>query len=168
MSTDQLDISLTQGQNDNKEEAGAEGFEAAPQARLEFLCTKLADPKFQAAEPMRIITVEIATVVGSMRAQGFTAEELHIMSCLSERVKVLRALSKQLIDADFLRKREDVVNFDAPACQYALDKVVELLVKAMKEAGVEESLRHCVMLHYRDLMAIDEPLIRREMKALEG
>jgi hypothetical protein len=168
MSTDQLDISLTQGQNDNKEEAGAEGVRAASQARLELVCTKLADPKFEAAELMRVITVEIASVVGSMLSLGFTAEELLIMSCLSERVKVLRALSKQLIDAALLRKKEDVVNFEGQAFQYVLDKVVELFVKAMKEARVEESLCHCVMLHYRDLMDINEPLIRRETRALEG
>lgn len=164
----QLEISVTQGQNDNKEEARAQGFQAASQARLKLICTKLADPKYQASEVIRIITVELASVVERMFSLAFTAEELDIRSWLAELVKALRALTEQIMDADRLRKKEDVLNFDGQAFKYVVGEIMRLFQEALKEAGVEESLRHGVMVCYRDLLAINEPQIRSEVEALEG
>ena len=161
MSTGNSAISQTQGEEDKTDKADA-------RAVMELLCATLADSKFEAAEVMRLIALKIASVVTRLSSLRFTAEEERIMRGLAEQVHALQALGKTVMDADLMRKKEDVLNFDGPAFRYVLGQFVRLFQEALKEAGVDESLRHSIMLQYSDLMASNESRIRQETEALGG
>jgi hypothetical protein len=114
MSTDVLDSSVAQGQGEGNEEEG----QGASQTTLDLICTKLQDPDYQAYELMRLVTLEIATLVTHMLSLRFTVEEVYILRCLGEIIKALRELRHSIMDTESLRKRGDVINLDGEAIKH--------------------------------------------------
>jgi hypothetical protein len=165
MSTDVLDASVPQGQSESHEE---EGVQAAWGNNLDVICAKLQDPNYQAYEVMRLVTLEIATLVTHMLSLRFTVEEAHIVRCLGEGIKALRELRHSIMDTELLRKRADVINWEGRAIKHVVDTFVDWFVEALKEAGLEEAERNNVMLNYRDLAHMNESQLRRETEALRG
>lgn len=164
MSTDVLDSSVAQGQGEGNEEEG----QGASQTTLDLICTKLQDPDYQAYEVMRLVTLEIATLVQHMRQLGFTVEEVYILRCLGEIIKALRELRHSIMDTESLRKRTDVILWDGRAIEHVVVTLVDWFVEALKEAGLNEAERNNVMLHYRDLARLNEDQLRRETEARRG
>jgi|GEM_PF-1649042 len=138
----------------------------ATKARFAAICARIEDPESQPAELCRLIAFEIAMVAKSMRSRGFTTGDGYFIRGYAKEVKALRELGKQLLQAEAWRRKEDIFAFEGEKFQFVLGRIVELFVKAMKEAGVPDDLRASVMRHYRDLMAENAPLIRRETKEL--
>jgi hypothetical protein len=138
----------------------------ATKARFNAICARIEDPEAHPAELCRLIAFEIAMVTKSMLSRRFTTEDGYIMRGYVKQVKALRELGKQLLQAEVWRRKEDIIAFDGEKFQFVLGRIVDLFVKAMKEAGVPVDLRASVMRHYRDLMVENEPLIRRETKKL--
>jgi len=167
MSTEQVDVGQGESDNDTKE-TGVEQAQAqaASPAGLKFVRTKLEDPQFEAAELLRIITGEIATVATRMRSLGFTKEEAHIGSCLAKQVEVLRQLAQEVRNVDLVRTREDTINFDGPKFKFVMDKVMDMFIKAMQAAGVEEGQRNNIFRYLRDLFAENEDQLLRETAAV--
>jgi len=129
------------------------------EAGSELVRTKLEDPQFEAAELLRIITVEIATVATTMRSLGFTRKEEHIRSCLAKQMEVLRQVAREVMN-------EEVINFDGPKFKFMMDRVFSVFRKAMQAAGVDEGQRSNIMRHLRDLMGENKAQLRRETAAL--
>ena len=100
MNTEVLDV--PQAQSEASEEKG----QRARGAALNLICTKLENPNYQAYELMRLVTLEIATVVQEMRQLGFTVEEVYIIHCLAQMIKALRELRHSIKDTESLRKKE--------------------------------------------------------------
>ena len=139
---------------------------AAMNTGIDAICARLEDPMSQPAEISRLITLEIARVTKSMLSRRFTVEDGYIIKGYAQQVKALRELDKQLLQAEVWRGKHDMLDFDGERFKFVLGKIVDLFVQAMKEAGVPDDLRPSVMMNYRDLMAVNEPLIRRETENL--
>ena len=138
----------------------------ARNAGFEDICARLENPASQPAEISRLITVEIARLTKRMLSLRSTVEDAYITKGYSQQVKALRELHKQLLQAEVWRRKQDILDFDGEKCKFVLGKVVDLFVKAMKESAVPDDLRAIVMKNYRDLMAVNEPLIRSETESL--
>jgi hypothetical protein len=133
---------------------------------FEAIWARLEDPESEPAETSRLITLEIARATKSMLSRRFTVEDGYIIKGYAQQVKALRELDQQLLQAEVWRRKQDILNFEGERFKFVLGKVVDLFVQAMKEAGVPDDLRPSVMMNYRDLMAVNEPLIRRETENL--
>jgi hypothetical protein len=164
MSTAVLDSSVAQGQSEGNEEEG----QGASQTTLDLICTKLQDPDYQAYELMRLVTLEIATLVTHMPLLRFTVEEVYILRCFGEIIKALRELRHSIMDTELLRKRADVINWEGEAIKHVVDRLIGWFVEALKEAGLNEAERNNVMLNYRDLARLNEDQLRRETEARRG
>ena len=162
MSTEVLDV--PQAQSEANEEKG----QGTQRTTLDLIRTKLENPNYQAFELMRLVTLEIATVVQEMRQLGFTVEEVYIIHCLAQMIKALRELRHSIMDTESLRKRADVINFEGEAVQHLVGKLVVWFREALKEAGLNEAVCNDVMRHYRDLVVLNEEQLRREVEAFGG
>ena len=160
MRTEVLDIPQAQSEGNEEKGQGAQG------AALDLIRAKLEDPNYQAWELMRLVTLEITTVVQEMRQMGFTVEEVHIIRCLGESIKALRELRHSILETERLRKRADVINFEGKAMKHLLGRLVSLFGEALKEAGLNEAEHQNVMRHYLDLAQMNEGQLRRETEAL--
>jgi hypothetical protein len=164
MSTDVLGSSVPQAQSEGNEEKG----QGAQGTTLDLIRTKLENPNYQAWELMRLVTLEIATVVQEMRQLGFTVEEVYIIRCLGKIIKALRELRHSIMGMESLRNRADVINFQGEAIKHVVYTLVDWFVEALKEAGQDEAERNNVMLNYRDLAMLNEDQLRRETEAFGG
>ncbi len=152
---------LMSGENDPlAKRAAAEAELAATKARVDAIRAKIVDPESHPADLGRLIASEIATVAMNMRSA-----DPHIVKAFAAQVKALRTLSKQLMTPEVWSKK-DIVNFDGEKFKFVLSKIEALFVDAMEEGGMPEDQRTSVMKHYRDLVAVEEPRIRRETKEL--
>ena len=147
-------------------ESPAERDRRVRRERIETIREKITDPNSDPADISRMIAVEIAVIAGNMAQESGGIMHTSQLRAYSEQVKALRELGKQLTDADVLSKK-DVLSFDGPKFAFVLETIVNMFVKAMKEAGVPEDLRTSVMKHYRDDMTMNEAKIRRETQSLE-
>ena len=136
-------------------------------SRLESICEMVMNPEADPAEISRLLTAELATVTKEMALKRNLQSESYKDKSYDGLVKALRELGKQLMDTEVLSKK-DILNFDGEKFKFAMSRFVELFVKAMKEAGVLEDTRTNVMKHYRDLMAVAEPTIRRETLKIDS
>jgi hypothetical protein len=164
MSIDVLDSSVAQGQSEANQEEG----QGAGGTNLDLICAKLQDPNYQAYELMRLVTLEIATVVQQMLGLGFTVEEVYILRCLGEIIKAQRELRHSIMDTEMLRKRADVINWEGKAIKHVVDTLVDWFRESLEKAGLEEAECNNVMQHYRDLANLKEDQLRRETEALGG
>ena len=135
--------------------------------KVDLICDKITDPNYDPAEVSLMIAAEIAHVAREMTHQGSDPSEAWRLKGHSEQIKAFLALGKQLNDADVLSKK-DVLNFDGPKFAFALDAIVTLFTKALKEAGVEESQRTSIMKHYKDLMQTHEKQIRQDTAKIDS
>jgi hypothetical protein len=162
MSTDILDV--PQAQSEGNEELG----QGEQRTALDLIRTRLESPNYQAWELMRLVTLEIATVVQEMRQLGFTVEEVYILRCLGEIIKALRELRHSIMDTELLRKRADVINFEGEAIKHVINTLLDWFKEALKEAGLDEEERNIVMRNYRDLANLNQDQLRRETEARRG
>jgi hypothetical protein len=138
----------------------------ATNVRFDAICARLDDPASEPAETARLITLEIARATEIMLSRRFTVEDGYIIKGYAQQVKALRELGKQLLQEEVWRRKQDILDFDGEKFKFVLGKIIELFVEAMKQAAVPDDHRDSVMKHYRDLMTMNEPLIRRETKNL--
>ena len=153
--------------DERKPEVG-EGDTPDAEAWLKLICRKLKDPKFQAFDILRLITVAIASVVEQILSLGCTVDEVSLRKRHAEEVKLLRNLGKQVVEGEALRRKEDVLNFDGPKFRFIFVNVTTLFVQAMTKARIEEAERQTVLKLFRDLLIENEPRIRRETEKIES
>jgi hypothetical protein len=134
---------------------------------LEHIRESITNPNYDPAEASRLIAVEIARVTEDLSdcaTDGFDSVKLKV---LEAQLKALRELGRQLTDADLLSKK-DILNFDGPKFQFALEFIVDGFSKAMKESGVAEDSRTSVMKHYRDYFIVNENVLRKEIARIDS
>jgi hypothetical protein len=138
-------------------------------SKLDEIRAKIEDPNFSQVELSRLIAIEIATCLQMMIQFG---DEKNYMEnwkvkVLSDQVKALRELGKQVSETDVLSKR-DYINLDGPKFAFVAEEWREGFKEAMKDAGLDESTMVSVMKHWRDVMVKREPDIRRSVEKVES
>jgi hypothetical protein len=124
------------------------------------------DPNVPLTLINRMIAVEMANVIREI--SGIAASPLAQVSLKTReaQVKALRELSKTLQDNDLLARR-DVLNFDGPKFQYAVREIVTMMKKSIIQSGYTEDKANEILRAFRDMMAIREPELRREVEKVE-
>jgi hypothetical protein len=114
----------------------------------------------------RMIAVEMANVIKEI--SGIASNPLSQVSLKTReaQVKSLRELSKTLQENETLSKR-DVLNFDGPKFQYAVREIVTMMKKSIIQAGYPEEKANDILRTFRDMMAVREPELRREVEKVE-
>jgi hypothetical protein len=146
-------------------ESSAERERRTRWERINGIREKISDPNSDPADISRAIAVEIAVVAGNMVAIDGTMMSAPQLKAFSEQVRALRELGKQLSDTEVLSNK-DSLNFDGPRFAFVLETIVNMFVKAMKEAGLPEDMRTSVMRHYRDEMQMSEAKIRQDTQKI--
>lgn len=89
------------------------------------------------------------------------------IKALSEQVKGLRELGKEVMEADVISKK-DFLNWDGKKFRYAIDEFMEGAKQAMKVVKLDESTINSVLNHWRDIMQSKEQDIRRNLDKLDS
>jgi len=131
---------------------------------------KIENPNCPVADVSRLISIEIAKATRDMaRLIGPIADPTLAWKskALSEHIKALRELSKQLSETDVLSKK-DVLNMEGPKFGYVMHEIAKLYKKALKEAGCEPALIESAVRHFADLVSMETERIRREMEKIDS
>ena len=89
------------------------------------------------------------------------------IKALSEQVKALRELGKEVTDADVLSKK-DFLNWEGKKFRFAIDEYREGAKEAMRKVGLDDSTVNSILNHWRDIMASKEQEIRRAIEKLDS
>jgi hypothetical protein len=116
----------------------------------------------------RLIAAEIATVNRLMIKYGNDVSIIEGMKikALSEQVKGLRELGKEVLEADTIN-RKDILTWEGKKFRYAIDEYREGAKEAMREAKLDESTINSILTHWRDIMAQKELDIRRALDNMD-
>ena len=159
MSIEVWDANVPQGQCESPEE---EKVQTSWETNLDVIRAKLKNPDYDVCELMRLVTLEIATLALHVRLLGFTVEEVHIIRCLGEGLKGLRELRHSIMDAESVRKRTDVINWEGEAIEHVLRTYTRWFSQALKDSGYDDAARNDVLRHFRDVAAMNEAQLYRE------
>jgi len=135
--------------------------------RLDAIYTLIQDTEADPTEISRLISAELTCITKEMAEQRRDYLKAYQQKAYSDLIKALREMGKQLMDTEVLNKK-DILRFDGEKFKFALGQIVALFDKALREAGVLEDQRTSIMKHYRDLMTLAEPQIRRETDKIGG
>lgn len=114
----------------------------------------------------RMLAVEMASVIREISGIASSPLAQVNLKTREAQVKALRELSKTLQDNDLLAKR-DILNFDGPKFQYAVREIVGMMKKSIMQAGYSEEKANDILRIFRDIMAVREPDLRREVEKVE-
>ena len=158
----------TRGIEEPQDDANKQAQEPPDMSNMDLINTKMANPESDPAEICRLIASEVGNVTRELSAMRNNPNEWRAKyKTHSEIIKNLRETGRQLMDSEMLSKK-DVLRFDGEKFKFVLSRFIELFVKAMKEAGIMEDQRSSIMHHYRDLVALAEPTIRRDTEKIES
>jgi hypothetical protein len=134
-------------------------------SKLNEILDMINNPDIPPGPIKRLIATEIASVnLQMLRTQndplGMGTKQL------SEQVKALRELGKEVMEADIMSKK-DFLNIDGKKFQYALQRYREGAQEAMKTAKLDESTINSILNHWRDIMTEKEDEIRRHLERMD-
>src|SRR5271157_2957886 len=134
-------------------------------SKLNEILEMINNPDMPPGPIKRIIAAEIAAVnMQMLRTQN---DPLGIgVKQLSEQVKALRELGKEVMEADIM-SRKDLLNFDGKKFRFALDRYRDGAIEAMKTAKLDESTIRSILNHWQDIMRDKEDEIRRAIDKLD-
>lgn len=131
----------------------------------------IENPNTSVAAIGRMISVEIAKttkisaeLVGSREHDPTAAWKIKM---LTEHIKALRELAKQLSETDVLSKK-DILNMSGPKFLFAMAELAKLYKRALKEAGVETSLIENAMRHFADLVSVNQERLQKDVDQLDS
>src|SRR5580693_3057137 len=152
------------GEGKVEQMAGEPDVRSSAAGRMDEIRRLINDKDSSLSEIKRMIAVEISIVNAQQLDSANPPNLLDAVKIksLSEVVKSLRELSKEVTETDLLTRR-DYLNLDGPKFAFVAGEWVEGFKKAMKEVGMEESTTVSVLKTFRDLMSSDETRIRREV-----
>jgi hypothetical protein len=84
---------------------------------------------------------------------------------LNDEIKAYRELQRSLIEGEALSTK-DILNLDGPKFTFVFKKIIALFQQALKDAGVDDQLRHNIMLQFGDLVKVNEENLRRELNTV--
>src|SRR5208337_5637673 len=139
------------------------------ESKLNHILELINDPDTPPGPIKRLIAAEIATVARLMVKYGNDVSILEGLKikALSEQVKALRELGKEVMEADVM-SRKDILNWEGKKFRYAIDEYREGAKEAMREAKLDDSTINSILNHWRDIMAQREQEIRRAVDKLDN
>lgn len=139
------------------------------ESKLQHILELINDPDTPPGPIKRLIAAEIATVNMLMIKYGNDVSILEGLKikALSEQVKGLRELGKEVMEADVISKK-DFLNWDGKKFRYAIDEFMEGAKQAMKVVKLDESTINSILNHWRDIMQSKEQDIRRNLDKLDS
>ena len=140
---------------------------SASAERIQDILVMIEDPDQSLSEINKRIAMEIAHISADIAKSAVDVSRAYMVKPLAEQVKALRELSKTLVEAEALSKR-DILNFDGPKFQFVLGELVKLYKKSLIQASMTESQANDVLKLFRDLLAVYEPVLRKETDRITG
>jgi hypothetical protein len=139
------------------------------ESKMELIYNMIDDPNCPPGEIKRKIAGEIATVNRLMIKYGNDVSILEGLKikALSEQVKALRELGKEVMEADVMSKK-DFLNWEGKKFRYAIDEFMDGAKQAMKTVKLDESTINSVLNHWRDIMQSKEAEIKRNLDKLDS
>jgi hypothetical protein len=139
------------------------------ESKLDYILELINDPETPPGPIKRLIAAEIASVNRLMIRYGNDVSILEGLKikALSEQVKGLRELGKEVMEADVIG-RKDILNWEGKKFRYAIDEYREGAKQAMREAGLDDSTMNSVLNHWRDIMSAREQDIRRAIDKMDN
>lgn len=139
------------------------------ESKMEDIWKMIEDPTTPPGEIKRKIAGEIATVNRLMIKYGNDVSILEGLKikALSEQIKGLRELGKEVMEADVMSKK-DFLNWEGKKFRYAIDEFMEGAKQAMKLIKLDESTVNSMLNHWRDIMQSKEAEIRRNLDKLDS
>jgi hypothetical protein len=132
---------------------------------LPQILDRLEDPNAPPLEMIRLIAIEIASIVDGMQRNEEIGTPRSISKSPLEQVKALRLLSRTLLESNVPDSR-DVLNIDGPKFRFVLDKICDCFTEALNRTMKQPSdgmVKGMIRREFRDLLAASEQDIRREI-----
>ena len=138
------------------------------ESKLDHILDLINDPETPPGPIKRLIAAEIASVNRLMIKYGNDVSILEGLKikALSEQVKALRELGKEVQEADIIN-RKDLLNWEGKKFRYAIDEYREGAKEAMREAKLDDSTINSILNHWRDIMSSREQDIRRAIDKMD-
>jgi len=127
--------------------------------RIAIIADQIRDVDTDPSDISRSINAEIGVITAATVAGVYDNKEGASL------VKSLREMGRQLSDTEVLSKK-DILNWDGPKFRHAIERFVELFQKAMRESGVGEDQKRMIMKHFSDILAQQEPIVRKEVQRM--
>lgn len=139
------------------------------ESKMDEIFKMIEDPEMSPGEIKRKIAAEIAIVNRLMIKYGNDVSILEGLKikALSEQIKGLREMGKEVMEADVMSKK-DFLNWDGRKFRYAIDEFMDGAKQAMKVVKLDESTINSILNHWRDLMQSKEAEIRRNLDKLDS
>jgi hypothetical protein len=146
--------------------AEREVSERESSSKVNEILEMINNPDIPPGPIKRLIATEIASVnLQMLRTQndplGLGTKQL------SEQVKALRELGKEVMEADIMSKK-DFLNIDGKKFRFALERYRQGAMEAMKTAKLDESTINSILNHWRDIMTEQEDEIRRAIERMDS
>jgi hypothetical protein len=137
-------------------------------SKLKEIREKIENPNVSQAELSKLIALEMAGILDAMNvyldnpnaAVKGMLENFAIKS-LSEQLKGVRELGRQIIEMDNQAKR-DFINFDGEKFQFVAGQWLQMGVEALRSMGWDEHTVTSYVKHFRSQIEMNELRIRRE------
>jgi hypothetical protein len=150
------------------EESNAPLLSRATVSRLAEIRQKIEDPNCSQVELAKLIAVEMTAILEAMNKlmdnasrPGTLLATKDLTTSLTEQLKGVRELGKQITEMDNLAKR-DYINFDGDKFLWVLDQLIELGCSAIRSMGWEEHQVRSWENHFRKHLGEQEERIRRD------
>ncbi len=141
-------------------------------SKLKEIRTKIEDPNISQAELSKLIALEMASILDAMNTfldnpqVGFNNSEPNAaVKGLSEQLKGVRELGRQIIEMDNQAKR-DFINFDGEKFQFVAGQWMQMGVTALRAMGWDEHSVTSYVKHFRNQIEMNELRIRREAEQI--
>jgi hypothetical protein len=136
--------------------------------RLQTIIEHIKDPKASRSEILRLIQVEMGSVIQTMAENGAQPSKRFKVSLGLRQVRVLRNLAAEVRQTHKYRQKEDVLDLDGPKFTFVLGKIMECFQQGLRETLGPDSdaTVQNVLRHLRDNFSAKEPEIRRELKRM--
>jgi hypothetical protein len=139
------------------------------ESKLDEIYKMIDDPNCTPGEIKRKIAAEIATVSRLMVKYGNDVSILEGLKikALSEQVKALRELGKEIMEADVMSKK-DFLNLEGKKFRFAIDEFREGAKEAMRTAKLDDSTINSILNHWRDIMQAKYEDIKRTIDKMDS
>lgn len=136
--------------------------------RLQTVIEHMRDPKASTSEILRLIQVEMASVIQAMAENGTQPSKRFKVFLGLKQVRVLRILAAEVRQTYKYRQKEDVLDLDGPKFIFFLGKFMECFQQGLRETLGPDSdaTVQIVLRHLRDNLSAKEPEIRMELKRM--
>jgi len=139
-----------------------------PESRIVEIISLIEDETSPIADVCRLIALEIAGLTRQMVMPTTDVASRGIRPSqkdLNDQVKSYRELQRTLVEGDNLSKK-DVLNLDGEKFKHLFTAFIGFFKKALKEAGLDETVTQNVMLQFSDIIKANDEGLRVELNRI--